>query len=181
MLTIILNALVWIKQTCVSYCDKKVHTNKDAEASFTFLKNRFSIFTIAALLVDASSKPFAVPPEVMASLIKNLHSLKPGLSLPMVSRHVLTPSSVWCHMWLRWWSTQFHTCSLDPQYTDTRDIRLNHWLKIQARPEYFPSVTHVTDKVAMFWCWLLHVNFHWYPCVIFWIDQYRLLYIPGMP
>ena len=39
-----------------------------------------SIF-VTAMLVDATSKPFAVAPQTMASMVKNLYELKPGTPL----------------------------------------------------------------------------------------------------
>ena len=43
---------------------------------------------IAAMLVDATSKPFAVAPQTMASMIKNLYELKPG-ERPNINKQML--------------------------------------------------------------------------------------------
>ena len=43
---------------------------------------------IAAMLVDATSKPFAVAPQTMASMIKNLYELKPGEG-PDINKQIL--------------------------------------------------------------------------------------------
>jgi len=64
------------------YIETKLKTDLNIELRKLFVQYVADrhVPVLIPILVDATSKPFAVPPPTMASLIKNLHELKPDFS-----------------------------------------------------------------------------------------------------